>query len=101
MKPLSLPPKPVSIFVAYFVDARPGRTASVSLPTAERRHYKNGWKQTACEIFEPSTEAFGRQRRGQKSIPLMNKPDADSRGHPAAFFCVSLNPAIDTRLVLD
>jgi len=31
----------------------------------------------------------------------MNKPDADSRGHTAAFFCVSLNPAIDTRLVLD
>jgi len=31
----------------------------------------------------------------------MNKPDADPRGHRAAFFCVSLNPAIDTRLVLD
>jgi 1-phosphofructokinase family hexose kinase len=55
----------------------------------------------ACKIFEPSTEAFGTQRRGQNSIPLMNKPDADSRGHTTAFFCVSLNPAIDTRLVLD
>jgi fructose-1-phosphate kinase PfkB-like protein len=31
----------------------------------------------------------------------MNKPEADSRGQSAAFFCVSLNPAIDTRLVLD
>lgn len=31
----------------------------------------------------------------------MNKPDADSRGLRTAFFCVSLNPAIDTRLVLD
>ncbi len=31
----------------------------------------------------------------------MNKPEADSRGQDAAFFCVSLNPAIDTRLVLD
>ena len=31
----------------------------------------------------------------------MNKPEADSHGHNAAFFCVSLNPAIDTRLVLD
>src|SRR5215470_12412905 len=101
MKPLSSPRKPVSVFVGYFVDARPGRTASVSLPTGERRHYKNGWKQTACKIFEPSTEAFGTQRPGRKTIPLMNKPDADSRGHTTAFFCVSLNPAIDTRLVLD
>ena len=39
-------------------------------------------------------------RPGWKSIPPMNKPEADSRGHSAAFFCVSLNPAIDTRLVL-
>ncbi len=31
----------------------------------------------------------------------MSKPEADSRGHTTAFFCVSLNPAIDTRLVLD
>lgn len=31
----------------------------------------------------------------------MNEPDADSRGPNAAFFCVSLNPAIDTRLMLN
>ena len=31
----------------------------------------------------------------------MNNREADSRGHSSAFFCVSLNPAIDTRLVLD
>ena len=31
----------------------------------------------------------------------MNKPEADPRDHNAAFFCVSLNPAIDTRLVLN
>ena len=31
----------------------------------------------------------------------MSKPAADSRDHAIAFFCVSLNPAIDTRLVLD
>jgi len=31
----------------------------------------------------------------------MNKPEADSRGHSGAFFCVSLNPAIDTRLELN
>ena len=31
----------------------------------------------------------------------MNKPEADSRAHNTAFFCVSLNPAIDTRLVLN
>jgi len=30
----------------------------------------------------------------------MNKLEADSRGHKAVFFCVSLNPAIDTRLVV-
>ena len=30
----------------------------------------------------------------------MNNRAADSRGHSAAFVCVSLNPAIDTRLVL-
>lgn len=31
----------------------------------------------------------------------MNNREADSHDHSAAFFCVSLNPAIDTRLVLD
>src|SRR5215467_1789664 len=40
-------------------------------------------------------------RRGRKSIPPMNKPKPDSLSLDALFFCVSLNPAIDTRLVLD
>lgn len=31
----------------------------------------------------------------------MNKRDSDARGRAAAFFCVSMNPAIDTQLVLD
>jgi 1-phosphofructokinase family hexose kinase len=31
----------------------------------------------------------------------MNKPEADSHGCSTVFFCVSLNPAIDTRLVLN
>jgi len=31
----------------------------------------------------------------------MNKPAPDSRHHSIAFFCVSLNPAIDTRLVMN
>jgi 1-phosphofructokinase family hexose kinase len=31
----------------------------------------------------------------------MSKPTADSGDHDITFFCVSLNPAIDTRLVLD
>ncbi|HKW34538.1 MAG TPA: 1-phosphofructokinase family hexose kinase [Candidatus Acidoferrum sp.] len=31
----------------------------------------------------------------------MNKLKPDACGHDTAFFCVSLNPAIDTRLVLD
>lgn len=45
--------------------------------------------------------ASGTPRLGRKSISPMNNREADSRGHRAAFFCVSLNPAIDTRLVLD
>ena len=40
-------------------------------------------------------------RLGWKSIPPMNKSEAGPRGQNALFFCVSLNPAIDTRLVLD
>ena len=40
-------------------------------------------------------------RLGWKSIPPMNRPDAVPLGHDTAFFCVSLNPAIDTRLTLD
>lgn len=40
-------------------------------------------------------------RLGPKSIPPMNKPNSDSSGRNASFFCVSLNPAIDTRLVLE
>jgi 1-phosphofructokinase len=31
----------------------------------------------------------------------MNKAEADPRGHNTAFFCVSLNPAIDKRLMLN
>jgi 1-phosphofructokinase family hexose kinase len=38
---------------------------------------------------------------GRKSIQPMNKPEADPRGRNIAFFCVSLNPAIDTRLLLN
>ena len=38
---------------------------------------------------------------GRNSIPPVNKPEANSRFCGAAFFCVSLNPAIDTRLVLN
>src|SRR5205807_7071790 len=39
--------------------------------------------------------------RGRKTIPQMNKPVAHSYHLAPAFFCVSLNPAIDTRLVLN
>jgi len=38
--------------------------------------------------------------RGPKNIPQMNKPVAFTSDVSAAFFCVSLNPAIDTRLIL-
>src|SRR5215472_4186840 len=41
------------------------------------------------------------RRPGRKSIPPMNKSGTDSVGRNTVFFCVSLNPAIDTRLVLD
>ena len=44
--------------------------------------------------------AFAMPRPVWKGILLMNRPDSDSRGHGASFVCVSLNPAIDTRLVL-
>ena len=37
---------------------------------------------------------------GRKSIPPMNKSGTDSLGRTTVFFCVSLNPAMDTRLVL-
>ena len=38
--------------------------------------------------------------RGGKIIPQMNKPAAHSHHLENAFFCVSLNPAIDTRLIV-
>lgn len=40
-------------------------------------------------------------RPGLRPIPSMSKPAADSSRLTAAFFCISLNPAIDTRLVLN
>lgn len=40
-------------------------------------------------------------RPGWKSIPPVSKPETVPLGHDAVFFCVSLNPAIDTRLTLD
>jgi len=38
--------------------------------------------------------------RGPNNIPQMNKPVALSSAPATAFYCVSLNPAIDTRLIL-
>ena len=39
--------------------------------------------------------------RGGKTIPQMNRPVAPSCNPATAFFCVSLNPAIDTRLIVN
>src|SRR6266403_1527061 len=40
-------------------------------------------------------------RRGPKNIPRMTNLAAGSYHFKTAFFCVSLNPAMDTRLIVD
>src|SRR6266704_7042898 len=62
--------------------------------------FRNGLKTRVCKTCEASTKASRLPLRGGKTIPQMNKPAAHS--HLAnAFFCVSLNPAIDTRLIVN
>src|SRR5712664_778809 len=90
----------VSIFAVSFADALPGRMAWASLFVMERTRFRNGLKLRACEIFETSTKASRLPLRGPKNIPQMNKPVALSSDLATAFFCVSLNPAIETRLIL-
>src|SRR6266403_933465 len=40
-------------------------------------------------------------RPGMNTTPRMTKLAADSHRHTNALFCLSLNPAIDTRLIVD
>src|SRR5258708_9479400 len=101
MKLLSLPPKLVSIFAGSFAGVRLGRTASAFLSEVGRRHFRNGWKATACRTYEALTKPLDTLRPGRKNILRMSKRARNSRGNTISFFCVSLNPAIDTRLVLN
>src|SRR6266566_7720359 len=58
--------------------------------------FKNGLKPRACKTCEASRPP----RLGGRIIPQMNKPAAQSNQRANVFFCVSLNPAIDTRLTV-
>src|SRR6202171_3827011 len=75
--------------------------AWASLSAMERTRSRNGLKPRACEICETPTKASRLPLGGPKNIPQMNKPVTFSSDLSAAFFCVSLNPAIDTRLILN
>src|SRR6267378_460185 len=101
MKLLSLPPKPVAIFAGSFAGVRLGRTVSAFLSEVGRTHFRNGWKPTACGTYEALTKPLNTLRPGRKNILRMSKRATNSRGNTMPFFCVSLNPAIDTRLMLD
>src|SRR5258708_2275704 len=93
--------KQVSIFAVCSADAQPGRMAWGCLSVVVRMRFRNGLKPKACKTCEASTKASRPPRRGRKTIPQMNKSAAHSHRLAPAFFCVSLNPAIDTRLILN
>src|SRR5437899_12331248 len=63
--------------------------------------FRNGLKPKACKTCEASTKASRLPPLGGKIIPQMNRPASQSNHPSNAFFCVSLNPAIDTRLILN
>src|SRR6266446_1979239 len=100
MRLLIWPRKQVSIFVVYSVGAQPGRMESVCSFVVERMRFRNGLKPRAYKTCKASTRASRQPLRGPNNIPQMNKPVALSSDLATAFFCVSLNPAIDTRLIL-
>src|SRR5260370_40678766 len=95
------PRKLVSIVAGCSAEAESGRMEWVYLSVVVRMRFRNGLKPRACKTCEASTKASRLPRRGRKTIPQMNKPVAHSYPLASAFFCVSLNPAIDTRLVLN
>src|SRR6266850_5865183 len=100
MRLLSWPRKQVSIFAVSSVGAQPGRMESVCSFVVERTRFRNGLKPRAYKTCKASTRASRPLPRGPKNIPQMNKPVALSSDVATAFFCVSLNPAVDTRLIL-
>src|SRR5213080_1989937 len=67
----------------------------------EPMHFRNGLKHRECKISEVSTKVSRLPHHGRKTIPQMNKPAAQSNQRADSFFCVSLNPAIDTRLIVN
>src|SRR6266850_977988 len=101
MRLLSWPRKQVSIFAVSSVGAQPGRMESVCSFVVERTRFRNGLKPRAYKTCKASTRASRQPPRGPNNIPQMNKPVALSSDLATAFFCVSLNPAIDTRLILN
>src|SRR5882724_11752839 len=101
MRLLSWPRRRASIFAASCADARPGRMAWAYLCAVERTRFRNGLKPRACKTYEASTKVSRLPRHGRNTIPLMNRPGAQSDQPANAFFCVSLNPAIDTRLIVN
>src|SRR5258708_84403 len=66
----------------------------------ERTHFRNGLEPRACKICEASMKASRLPRLGGKTIPQMNRLAPQSNRPSNAFFCVSLNPAIDTRFIV-
>src|SRR2546422_4678923 len=101
MRLLSWPRKHVSIFAVSSVGAQPGRMESVCSFVVERMRFRNGLKPRAYKTCKASTRASRQPPRGPKNILQMNDPVALSSDLATAFFCVSLNPAIDTRLILN
>src|SRR6267378_7883051 len=67
----------------------------------ERMHFRNGLKRREYKISEASTKVSRPPHHGRKTIPPMYKPAVQSNQRADSFFCVSLNPAIDTRLIVD
>src|SRR2546425_8445690 len=63
--------------------------------------FRNGLKPRGCKTCEASTKTSRLPPLGGKIIPQMNRPAFQSNHPSNAFFCVSLNPAIDTRLIVN
>src|SRR6266705_6317832 len=63
--------------------------------------FRNGLKPKACKTCKASTKASRLPRRGPNTIPQLNRPASQSNHPSNAFFCVILNPAIDTRLIVN
>src|SRR2546422_11607964 len=63
--------------------------------------FRNGLKPRGCKTCEASTKASRLPHLGGKIIPQMNSPASQSNHPSNAYFCVSLNTAIDTRLIVN